>query len=95
MQNKNALELPPGLAVRCETDVFAVVEEFALHTEPGPVCEGEIVGSHDLARCVRGRDDEDGDTAEVEKHQRPMFLGQEMEILVDQFAELMEISDYR
>lgn len=53
------------------------------------------MGSHDLARCVRGRDDEDGDTAEVEKHQRPMFLGQEMEILVDQFAELMEISDYR
>lgn len=51
------------------------------------------MGFHDLLGHFRGGDDQGRGAKEMEKHQRPMFVGEKAERTVWERAQLMEISD--
>lgn len=51
LENADALQLPPVLAVRRNGDVFVVVKKSPVDTGIGPVREREVMSFHDLTCC--------------------------------------------
>lgn len=95
VEDAKLARLAPVRAVGGEGDAFGVVDELARDFEIGTAGEGYVVGFDHGADGGGGGEDESGDLAEFEKHDRTVNEGEGVESTVRDGEKKVEVANER